>query len=218
MIIALFGPPGSGKGTQAKFLIKNLNIPQLSTGDMLRESIRGGTSTGLEAKKFMDQGKLVPDEVMIGLIRDRIALQDCKNGFLLDGFPRTVAQAQALDDMFDSASLKLDHVISLLVSRKELVGRLSGRLVCSKCGASFHEISKPTKLAGICDVCGADVSKRADDRAEVVEARLETFTASTKPVEEYYRAKGKLREVDAQGSEMQVYQRITSVFGGALKG
>jgi len=218
MIIALFGPPGSGKGTQAKLLIKNLEIPQLSTGDMLRESIRVGSTTGLEAKKFMDQGKLVPDEVMVGLIGDRIALSDCKKGFLLDGFPRTVAQADALDRMFESAGLRLDHVISLLVSRKELVARLSGRLVCSNCGASYHELSKPTSVAGVCDACGSGVSKRPDDRAEVVEARLETFAASTKPVEDYYRTKGKLREIEAQGSESQVYQRIVAVFGGALKG
>lgn len=218
MIIALFGPPGSGKGTQAKLLIKNLGIPQLSTGDMLRESIKAGTQTGIAAKKFMDQGQLVPDEVMVGLIKDRIALPDCKNGFMLDGFPRTVAQAKALDQMFEVSKLRLDHVVSLNVPRKDLVSRLSGRLVCSGCGASYHEMSKPTKVKGQCDICGAVVSKRPDDRAEVVEARLETFAASTKPVEDYYRAKGNLREIEAQGPENEVYQRIVAVFGGAFKG
>jgi adenylate kinase len=213
MIFALFGPPGSGKGTQAKALVKSLGIPQLSTGDMLREAIKEGSALGIEAKEFMNKGQLVPDSIMIGLIRGRIQEPDCKKGFMLDGFPRTVAQAEALDSMLASQGLALEHVISFLVDKNELVGRLSGRLVCSNCGASYHEATKPPKKPGICDICGGSVIKREDDRAEVVEARLETFQASTKPVEEYYRAKGRLREVQAMGPEEEVFQRILRAIG-----
>ncbi len=172
MIFALFGPPGSGKGTQAKNLVKTLGIPQLSTGDMLREAIKAGSALGLEAKEFMNKGHLVPDSLMIGLIRTRIQAPDCSKGFMLDGFPRTVAQAEALDTMLADQGLSMEHVVSFLVDRKELVSRLSGRLVCSNCGASYHEGTKPPKKAGVCDNCGSPVIKREDDRAEVVEARL----------------------------------------------
>jgi len=208
MIFALFGPPGSGKGTQAKTLVKTLEIPQLSTGDMLREAIKADTELGKQAKEFMNEGQLVPDSLMIGLIQARIQEPDCKKGFMLDGFPRTVAQASALDEMFQVRGLTLSHVVSFMVDRKELVDRLSGRLVCANCGASYHESTKPPQKAGICELCGGHVVKRPDDRVEVVEARLETFQASTKPVEEFYRARGRLREVNASGSEKEVFQRI----------
>lgn len=213
MIFALFGPPGSGKGTQAKVLVQKLGIPQLSTGDMLREAIKQGTAFGIQAKEFMNKGQLVPDSLMIELIRSRILLADCKNGFMLDGFPRTVAQAEALDLMLGAQSLKMDHVVSFVVDRKELVSRLSGRLVCSKCGASYHETTKPPSRAGVCDICGGSVIKRDDDKPAVVETRLETFLASTKPVEDFYRAKGRLREVDAQGSENEIFERIMKAIG-----
>lgn len=213
MIFALFGPPGSGKGTQAKNLVKTLEVPQLSTGDMLREAIKAGTDLGRQAKEFMNEGQLVPDSLMIGLIQTRIQEPDCKKGFMLDGFPRTVAQASALDEVFQVRCLTLTHVVSFMVDRKELVERLSGRLVCAKCGASYHESTKPPQKAGTCDLCGGQVVKRPDDRAEVVEARLETFHASTKPVEEYYRAQGRLREVNASGSEKDVFQRILKAIG-----
>lgn len=218
MIFALFGPPGSGKGTQAKNLVKTLGIPQLSTGDMLREAIKAGSALGVEAKEFMNKGQLVPDSLMIGLIRTRIQAPDCKQGFMLDGFPRTVAQAEALDKMLIDLGLSMEHVVSFLVDRKELVSRLSGRLVCSNCGASYHEASKPPKKPGVCDNCGSPVIKREDDRAEVVEARLETFQASTRPVEDYYRAKGRLREVQASGQEDEVFQRILKAIGEPRKG
>lgn len=218
MIFALFGPPGSGKGTQAKNLVKTLGIPQLSTGDMLREAIKAGSALGLEAKEFMNKGQLVPDSLMIGLIYTRIQAPDCKQGFMLDGFPRTVAQAEALDKMLVDQGLAMQHVVSFLVDRKELVSRLSGRLVCSSCGASYHEATKPPKKTGVCDLCGSPVIKREDDRAEVVEARLETFHASTKPVEDYYRAKGRLREVQALGQEEEVFQRILKAIGEPRKG
>jgi adenylate kinase len=216
MILALFGPPGSGKGTQAKALITALGIPQLSTGDMLREAIKVGTDLGKKAKEFMDLGRLVPDQVMIGMIESRIQSPDCKKGFMLDGFPRTVAQAEALDGMLGKLGLKLDHVVSFGVDRKELVLRLSGRLVCSNCGASYHEQSKPPKSAGICDLCSGRVEKRADDKPEVVELRLDTFLASTKPVADYYRGMGRLKEIQAEGAEAKVFERIMKAIGGAL--
>lgn len=215
MILALFGPPGSGKGTQAKALVQKLGIPQLSTGDMLRESIKEGTSLGTQAKTFMDQGKLVPDSLMVSLIQDRIRAKDCTKGFMLDGFPRTVAQAEALDSMLAGQSLALDCVVSFLVDRKELVERLSGRLVCSNCGTSYHEKTKQPAKAGICDNCGGNVTKRADDQPAVVETRLETFLAATKPVEDFYRSRGRLREVKASGPEKEVFQRILQAIGGA---
>lgn len=218
MIIALFGPPGSGKGTQAKFLISELGIPQLSTGDMLREAIKAGASLGLKAKEFMNKGQLVPDSLMIDLIKGRIQLPDCSKGFMLDGFPRTVAQAEALDKMLVAIGLSLDHVVSFMVDRAALVERLSGRLVCSNCGASYHEKTKPTKVAGICDLCSGKVIKRDDDRAEVVEARLETFLSSTKPVEDFYRSRNRLREIDAKGSEKDIFGRILRAIGWSQKG
>lgn len=218
MILALFGPPGSGKGTQAKALIKALGIPQLSTGDMLRESIKAGTSLGKKAKEYMDLGKLVPDEVMIGMIQSRIQSADCSKGFMLDGFPRTVAQASALDSMLQSAGLKLDSVLSFEVNRAELISRLAGRLVCSNCGASYHEQSKPPKKDGTCDLCSGPVMKRPDDTPSVVENRLDTFLASTKPVADFYQAQGRLKLIQAEGSEGQVFERIMKAIGGAPKG
>ncbi len=213
MIFALFGPPGSGKGTQAKVLVQKLGIPQLSTGDMLREAIKQGTALGNQAKEFMNKGQLVPDSLMIGLIQSRIQQADCSNGFMLDGFPRTVAQAEALDLMLSTLGLSMNHVVSFVVDRKELVARLSGRLVCSKCGTSYHETTKAPQKVGVCDNCGGAVIKRDDDKPAVVETRLETFLASTKPVEDFYRAKGRLREVNAQGSESDIFQRILQAIG-----
>lgn len=215
MIFALFGPPGSGKGTQAKVLIEKLRIPQLSTGDMLREAIKSGSPLGEQAKSFMNKGQLVPDSLMIDLIKHRIMSSDCAGGFMLDGFPRTVTQAEALDHMLLNQGLALGVVVSFLVDKNELVSRLSGRLVCSKCGSSFHEVTKKPVKAGVCDVCGGPIIKREDDRPDVVQARLETFLASTKPVESFYRASGRLREIDAKGTEGEIYQRIINAIGGA---
>lgn len=215
MIFALFGPPGSGKGTQAKTLEKTLQIPQLSTGDMLREAMKAGSPLGLKAKEYVNQGQLVPDSLMIDLIRTRIQAPDCAKGFMLDGFPRTVAQAEALDQMLASSGLKLEHVLNFVVDRAELVDRLSGRLVCSQCGASYHERTKPPVKANVCDLCQGPVIKREDDKPSVVETRLETFLASTKPVADYYRAQERLREIKAEGSEKQVFQNIMQAIGGA---
>ncbi len=218
MIFALFGPPGSGKGTQAKSLVKTLGIPQLSTGDMLREAIKAGSKLGLEAKEFMTKGQLVPDSIMIGLIESRIQQPDCAMGFMLDGFPRTVAQAEALDGMLEAQGLQLTDVVSFIVNRPELINRLAGRMVCSSCGASYHENFKQPKQAGVCDICGGAVVKRDDDKAEVVKARLETFLEATKPVEDHYRAQGRLREINAEGSEQEVFLRIMQAVRRSAQG
>lgn len=218
MIFALFGPPGSGKGTQAKSLVRKFGIPQLSTGDMLREAIKQSAPLGLEAKEYMNKGQLVPDSLMIGLIKDRIQNKDCAKGFMLDGFPRTVAQAEALDAMLSGQGLSLSGVISFVVNRKELVGRLAGRLVCSSCGASFHEKTKVPAKAGVCDLCGGEVIKREDDKPSVVEARLETFLESTKPVADYYRAQGRLQEINAEGGESDIFARIVKAMEGGPRG
>lgn len=218
MIFALFGPPGSGKGTQAKTLVKILNIPQLSTGDMLREAIKAGNALGTKAKEYMNKGQLVPDELMIDLIKSRIQDSDCTKGFMLDGFPRTVAQAEALDSMLAGLGRTMDHVLSFVVDRNALVERLTGRLVCSNCGASYHAKTKPPAQAGKCDVCGGPVVRREDDKPEVVNTRLDTFLSSTKPVAEFYRTKSRLREIDAEGAESEILQRILKAIGGAPQG
>lgn len=215
MVVILFGPPGSGKGTQAKILEKSLGIPQLSTGDMLRSAIKAGSDLGKRAKSFMDKGRLVPDDLIVEMIRDRIEDEDCKKGFLLDGFPRTVAQAKTLDGMLEAVNKPLNQVLSFVVNEAEVIKRLSGRLTCGNCGASYHETQKPTKKPGICDSCGSDkLLKRDDDKPEVVRARLETFKAETKPVEVYYEKKGMLHKIDAEGTPAQVESRILQAIRG----
>ena len=214
MILILFGPPGSGKGTQAKALEEKLGIPQLSTGDMLREAVKGKTQLGERAQGFMKDGHLVPDELMVKLIEDRITAEDCQNGFLLDGFPRSVPQAKALDEMLKETGKPIERVLSFQVDEKELVERLTGRIVCSQCGASFHESTKTPKVAGICDYCGSsELNKRNDDKEEVVVARLETYHEVTEPVEAYYDDRGILVKIDAQGPFQEIEKRIFSTLG-----
>lgn len=185
------GAPGAGKGTQAEVVCKELNIPAISTGNMLREAVKNGTDAGLAAKKYMDAGDLVPDEVVIGVLKDRIAQDDAKNGFILDGFPRTVPQAEALEKM----GVQIDKVIEIDVADEAITARMSGRRVCEKCGNSYHIEFKPTKVEGVCDACGGNVVQRADDKPETVVARLKTYHEKTAPLKDFYAAKGKLISV-----------------------
>lgn len=194
MNLILLGAPGAGKGTQAEVISNALNIPQISTGNILRAAVKNGTEYGLKAKSFMDAGALVPDEVVIGILKDRIAEDDCKNGFILDGFPRTVPQAEALETM----GVQIDKVIEIAVPDEKIISRLSGRRVCEGCGASYHVDFKPTKVEGKCNLCGANVVQRIDDKPETVIARLKTYYEKTAPLKDYYMRKGKLITVQGQ--------------------
>jgi len=194
MNIIFFGPPGAGKGTQAEIISTCLNIPTISTGAALREAVKNETPMGLAAKSAMESGSLVPDEVVIGIIRDRLAQDDCKNGYILDGFPRTVAQAEALDAM----GQKIDTVLSIVASDEKIVERLSGRRLCGSCGASYHLVYNPTKDNVTCDKCGADLIIRKDDAPEVVKSRLDTYHAETEPVLAYYTEKGLVKSIETQ--------------------
>jgi len=192
MKLILLGAPGAGKGTQAEVLCQKLGIPTISTGNMLRTAIQEGTPVGLQAKSFMDAGKLVPDEVIIQIVAQRIAQPDCAAGFILDGVPRTIAQAEALD----AAGVRFDRVLSLEITDQEIKERMSGRQVCSKCGASFHIHARPTKAEGVCDNCGGPVVQRDDDKPETVRHRLEVYHQQTEPLKGYYQAKGLLTLVE----------------------
>ena len=194
MNLILLGAPGAGKGTQAEVICDNLKIPAISTGNMLREAVKNGTKSGLEAKSYMDSGALVPDEVVIGILKDRIAEDDGKEGYILDGFPRTVPQAEALDKM----GVKIDMVLEIAVADEKITQRLSGRRVCEDCGNSYHTEYKPTKLEGICDKCGGKTVQRKDDAPETVLSRLETYHKQTAPLKDYYAAKGLLKTVEGQ--------------------
>ncbi len=194
MNLIFLGAPGAGKGTQAEVVCEKLGIPAISTGNMLREAVKNGTPAGLAAKECMDRGDLVPDDVVIGILKDRIAQDDAKNGFILDGFPRTVAQAEALDAM----GVQIDKVIEISVPDEKIIARLSGRRVCEGCGASYHVDFKPTKVEGKCNLCGANVVQRIDDKPETVVARLKTYYEKTAPLKNYYLSKGKLITVQGQ--------------------
>ncbi len=194
MKLIFLGPPGAGKGTQAAIVSKKLDIPTISTGDMLRAAVKEGTEVGLQAKSFMDAGKLVPDSVIIGIVHERLAKPDCAKGFILDGVPRTIAQAQALEE----AGITFDHVISLEVDDEAIVARMSGRRVCSKCGTPFHVVNNPPKVEGICDACGGELTQRVDDKAETVRKRLEVYHAETEPLKGFYEGKGILVPVANQ--------------------
>ena len=204
MNLIFLGAPGAGKGTQAEVVCKELNIPAISTGNMLREAVKNGTKAGLEAKEYMDRGDLVPDEVVIGILKDRIAEDDAKNGFILDGFPRTVAQAEALEKM----GVNIDKVIEIHVADEAITARMSGRRVCEGCGNSYHIEYKPTKVEGICDACGAKVVQRIDDKPETVQARLKTYHEKTAPLKDYYEKRGKLVTVEGQ-NEIAETSRLT---------
>ncbi|AVQ27790.1 MULTISPECIES: adenylate kinase [Fusobacterium] len=213
MNIMLFGAPGAGKGTQAKFLIEKYGIPQISTGDILRAAIKEGTAMGLEAKKFMDDGKLVPDSTIIGIIKDRLSEDDCKKGFILDGFPRTLAQAEALEVLMKEMNIKLDKVISLNVPDELILGRIVGRKVCPVCGASFHVEFNPPKVEGKCDLCGADLITRKDDNAETVTKRLTEYHSQTAPLFDFYQSRGVLVDIDGTKKMEDITKEIFDILG-----
>ena len=192
--LIFLGAPGAGKGTQAEILSAKLSIPTISTGNILRAAIKEGTKTGLEAKSYMDAGKLVPDSVIIGIVSQRLEQPDCAHGFILDGVPRTIGQAEALD----KAGVRFDHVVSIEISDEEIEARMEGRRVCSKCGAPYHIKAKPPKQEGVCDSCGGPVVQRDDDKPETVWGRLEVYHSETEPLKDYYKEKGILNVVDNQ--------------------
>jgi adenylate kinase len=209
MRIVLVGPPGAGKGTQATVVAKRLSIPAISTGDIFRANVAAGTALGVEAKQFMDKGLLVPDEVTIGLIRDRFTEQDAANGFLLDGFPRNVAQAEALETMLTGIEVKLDRVVELKVDNDEVVRRIAGRRLCrNDSGHIFHVDSKPPRVEGVCDECGGELYQRDDDREETVRERLRVYETETAPIVGFYAEHGLLATVDAMGPLEAVTERI----------
>lgn len=210
MNMIFLGAPGAGKGTQAEVVCKELNIPAISTGNMLREAVKNGTDAGLAAKKFMDAGDLVPDDVVIGVLKDRIAQDDAKNGFILDGFPRTVPQAEALEKM----GVQIDKVIEIDVADEAITARMSGRRVCEKCGNSYHIEFKPTKVEGVCDACGGNVVQRADDKPETVVARLKTYHEKTAPLKDFYESRGKLKSVKGQDSIEETSKLVLAAIKG----
>ena len=213
MKIILMGPPGAGKGTQAEKLVVLYQIPHISTGDMFRKAQKDGTELGLKAKSYMEQGQLVPDEVTVGIVKERLAEDDCKNGFLLDGFPRTVQQADALDGILKELGMALDRVINIEVDKGLLVDRLTGRRVCRACGATFHVINKAPKVEGVCDKCGGELYQRNDDKVETVSNRLDVYAAQTAPLIEYYQSKDIMSSVDGSKSMEDVLANIRSVLG-----
>jgi len=213
--VILLGPPGAGKGTQAKRLEEKHGLVQLSTGDMLRAERSSGSELGRKVQAIMDGGALVSDGIMIAMIEKRIAAPDCVKGFILDGFPRTVPQAEALDAMLARRGLRLDHVIEMVVDDKALVDRISGRFSCSRCGASYHDRYKQPKVAGVCDVCGnRDFVRRADDKPEAVAVRLDAYNRQTAPLLPYYRGRGILRQVDGMADMDEVTRQIEAVLTG----
>ena len=211
MGIILLGPPGAGKGTQAKKLTGEFSIPQISTGDMLREAVKNGTDLGKKAKGFMDAGGLVPDEVVIGIVKERLAAKDCAKGFVLDGFPRTIPQAQALDRVAKELGKEIRFVLSLEVDQNELMERLCGRRTCTGCGAMFHVKFNPPKAAGKCDKCGTALIQRDDDKEETITARLANYNKATAPLLDYYRSTGKIRTVMASGEIDAIYASIVKI-------
>jgi adenylate kinase len=214
--VIFLGAPGAGKGTQARGLAAEWGVPQVATGDMLREAVAAGTPLGLEAKRYMDAGGLVPDEVVIGLVEERLDRPDAARGFVLDGFPRTAAQAEALDAMLRRRGQSLDRVVFLDVGREELIRRLTGRRVCGRCGTAFHLVSAPPRVAGRCDKCGGELTQRSDDTREAVATRLDVYEKQTAPLLAYYRDRGLLVTVPGEGPMDRVAADIRKAVGRAV--
>lgn len=214
MNLVLMGLPGAGKGTQAEKIVDKYGIPHISTGDMFRAAIKEGTELGLKAKSFMDQGALVPDEVTIGIVRERLSKEDCAKGFLLDGFPRTVAQAEALEEITSSLDRKINYVINIDVNQEILLERLTGRRICKSCGSTYHLVFNPPAKEGVCDRCGGELYQRADDNAETVENRLQVNIAQTKPLLDFYETKGYLRNFNGQQDINKVFADLDELLAG----
>lgn len=209
----LLGPPGAGKGTIAAKMVAKYGIPQISTGDIFRANIKNETELGKKAKAYIDRGELVPDELVVEIATSRLLEDDCKEGFILDGFPRTVFQAEKLDEFLEKHGMKLDNVLSFDVEKEELVSRISGRRVCKKCGASYHLVNIPPKKDGICDACGGELFRRADDNPDTVENRIEVYNAQTKPLIDFYEDEGIIVHIDGGNSADQVMSDVVKALG-----
>lgn len=211
MKIIMLGAPGAGKGTQAKRIAEKWQIPHISTGDIFRMNIKNGTELGMEAKKYMDQGLLVPDELVVKILLDRVAQPDCKNGYVLDGFPRTIPQAEVLDAELEKLGEKIDYAIDVDVPDENIINRMSGRRACVSCGATYHITYAPTEKEGVCDKCGSELILRDDDKPETVQKRLGVYHQQTQPLIEYYTAKNILKSVDGTKDMEDVFQSIVSI-------
>jgi len=213
MRVVLLGPPGAGKGTQAETIVKAYEIPHISTGDMFRSAVKEGTKLGMEAKAYMDAGALVPDELTIGIVKERLQKSDCQKGFLLDGFPRTLAQADALDKLLQELGSNLDAVLNIEVPFEDLITRLTGRFICRQCQAPYHKVFNPPRQAGICDLCGGELYQRADDSEATVTARLEVYNRQTAPLISYYANSNRLITINGQGSVEEVGKSVLAALG-----
>ena len=213
MKIIMLGAPGAGKGTQAKQIAAKYNVPHVSTGDIFRANIKEGTALGMEAKSYMDKGQLVPDELTVKILLDRVAKDDCKNGYVLDGFPRTIPQAEVLDEAVTKLGETIDYAINVDVPDENIIRRMSGRRACVACGATYHIVNVPPKKEGICDVCGEALIVRDDDKEETVKSRLETYHQQTQPLIDYYSQKGILKEVDGTKDMNEVFADIVAILG-----
>ena len=212
MNLILLGAPGAGEGTQAELLVRKLSIPAISTGNMLREAIANGTELGKQVKKIMDEGSLVPDDVILDIVAERVSREDCTNGFILDGVPRTLAQAQALE----ARGVRIDHVVSIEIDDSEIEGRMTGRRVCSKCGASYHVVANPPKAEGICDQCQGELIIRKDDTVETVRHRLNVYHAQTEVLKDFYQERGKLRLVEGNQPIEDANRDILTAIGAEV--
>lgn len=214
MNLVLMGLPGAGKGTQAEKIVQKYGIPHISTGDMFRAAIKDETDLGLKAKSFMDKGELVPDEVTIGIVRERLSKDDCEKGFLLDGFPRTVAQADALENILSDLNKKINYVVNIDVDQSILMERLTGRRICKDCGATYHLVFNPPAKDGVCDRCGGELYQRVDDNEATVQNRLDVNIKQTKPLLDFYETKGYLRNIDGQQDINKVFSDLDALLGG----